>query len=98
MTVEQLTALVIALGSAPVVLKLIDWAKATRSGRANAEKQRNRNALGRLVEAEEKAEDEATYRRIIQEYASELRRLLIDWGYPKERLPDYPVRPVRDKV
>jgi len=88
MTVEQLTALVIALGSAPVVLKLIDWFKATRSGRAQAEKRSNRMALNQL-------EEEMTYRRIMQEYASQLRRLLIDMGFPEDKLPAWPTRKVR---
>jgi len=95
MTVEQLTALVIAIGSAPVVMKTIDWIKAVRTGKAREEKANNRNALGRLVAAEDRADMEASYRRVMQEYASQLRRLLVEWGYPEDKLPQWPVR---DKV
>lgn len=85
MTVEQLTALVLALGIGPIVLKLIDWVKAIRSGKAADEKQRNRMALSQL-------EEEMTYRRVMQEYASRLRRLLIDIGFPEDKIPEWPVR------
>lgn len=92
MSVTELTALVIALGSMPVLLKIIDAIRAWRSGRAQAEKMQNRNALGRLVAAEDRADEEAAFRRIVQEYASSLRRLLVEWGYPEEKLPPFPVK------
>lgn len=92
MSVTELTALVIALGSMPVLSKIIDAIKAWRSGRAIAEKMQNRNALGRLVAAEDRADEESAYRRIMAEHASTLRRLLIEWGYPENKLPPWPVR------
>jgi hypothetical protein len=85
MTVEQLTALVLALGVGPIALKLIDWIKAIRSGKAASEKQRNRMALNQL-------EEEMSYRRVMQEYASRLRRMLIDLGIPEEHIPEWPAR------
>ena len=85
MSVEQITALVLAVGVGPIALKLIDWFKALRSGKARDEKQRNRMALGQL-------EEEMSYRRVMQEYASKLRRMLIDLGIPEERIPEWPTR------
>jgi len=85
MTIEQLTALVLALGIGPIALKLIDWVKALRSGKAASEKQRNRMALSQL-------EEEMSYRRVMQEYASKLRRMLIDLGIPEDKIPEWPVR------
>jgi hypothetical protein len=88
MTVEQLTALVLALGVGPITLKLIDWIKAIRSGKAADERRRNRMALNQL-------ENEMSYRRILEEYASRLRRLLIDIGFPEDKIPDWPARKPR---
>jgi len=85
MSIEALTALVLAVGGIPAILKLADWIKATRSGKATAEKQRNRMALNQL-------EEEMSYRRIMQEYASKLRRMLIDLGVPEDRIPAWPAR------
>jgi len=88
MTVEHLTALVLAVGGVPAVIKLLDWFKAIRSGRAREEKQRNRLALSQL-------EEEMTFRRRLQEHISVLRRLLIDMGFPEDKLPTLPVRTYR---
>ena len=96
MSVQELVAVVIALGSMPALLKLIDWAKATKSGRAHAERERNRNALGRLVEAEDEAEFQTEWRRIISEHASHVRRLAIEWGVPEHVLPKWPNPPTRN--
>jgi hypothetical protein len=98
MTIAELTALLIAIGSMPVLLKIIDWFKATRSGRAQAEKINNRNALGRLVKAEEESEFQTEWRRIISEHASTVRRIALDWGVPEHVLPDWPKPPERIRV
>ena len=80
-----LTALLIAIGGVPAIIKLLDWFKATKSGRASAEKRRNRMALNELEETSE-------YLRIMQEYASRLRRILIELGIPEDRIPTWPAR------
>jgi hypothetical protein len=89
MTVEQftatLTALVLALGGVPAIIKLLDWFRALKSGKARTEKERNRMALNQL-------EEEMSYRRVMQEYASKLRRMLIDFGVPEDKIPEWPVR------
>ena len=97
MTVQELTALVIALGSAPVILKAIDGYKAWKSGQAHREKQTNRNALGRLIEAEDETEFQTEWRRIISEHAAKVRRIAIDWGVPENALPEWPKPPIRQK-
>jgi len=92
MSAAEITALVIALGSAPLLMEAIKGFKAWKSGRAREERANNRNALGRLVKAEERADNEASYRRKMQEYASSLRRILVELGYPEDKLPPWPVR------
>jgi len=98
MSVQEVVAFVVAIGSMPAILKLIDWAKATKSGRAHAERERNRNALGRLVEAEDEAEFQTEWRRIISEHASHVRRIAIEWGVPENKLPQWPKPPTRAKA
>lgn len=90
MTPEHVTALVIALGGVSIIPKIIEGLRAWKSGTARAEKQRNRMALNQL-------EEEMSYRRIMQEYASKLRRILLDIGFPEEKLPPWPVRNHRVK-
>ena len=90
MTIEQITALLIAIGSMPILNKIIDVWKAHRTGRAQTEKQENRNALGRLVAAEELNER-------LRQYASTLRELLIEWGYPPDKLPKWPAKESANK-
>jgi hypothetical protein len=97
MSPELATAIIVALGGASIIPKLIDGFKKMRDGMAREEKQRNRSALGRLVDAEEEAENEATFRRALQEYAGRLRLLLVQMGMPEESLPPWPTRKERIK-
>ncbi|QOI67667.1 hypothetical protein SEA_ORCANUS_22 [Arthrobacter phage Orcanus] len=93
MTPELLTAILGAGGLAAIVPKLIDGIKAWRSGRALEEKDKNKGLVDRLAVAESRLEAEAVYRRAVEEYASTLRRVLIEvYGVPVERLPPWPVR------
>lgn len=92
MTAAELTALVIAFGSAPVILKLIDWIKAVRSGRALREKAENRSALAQLVDAKEERDEEANFRRRIEEWAGGLVYMLTQIGVPREQIPAKPER------
>lgn len=92
MNVETVTAIIAALGGPVLIVKIIDVYKAVRSGRAAREKAENRSALGRLADAEERADDEAAFRRRMEEYASGLRRMLIQMGVPEGKLPTWPER------
>lgn len=93
MTPELLTAILGAGGLAAIVPKLIDGIKAWRSGRALEEKDKNRGLVDRLAAAESRLEAEILWRRAVEEYASSLRRVLIEvYGVPADRLPPWPVR------
>ncbi|ASR83193.1 hypothetical protein FDI29_gp23 [Arthrobacter phage Abidatro] len=93
MTPELLTAILGAGGLTVIVPKLVDGLKAWRSGRALEEKDKNRGLVDRLAVAESRLEAEIIYRRAVEEYASTLRRVLIEvYGVPSERLPPWPVR------
>jgi hypothetical protein len=69
MDVATVTAIIAALGGPVLIIKALDVIKATRSGRAAREKAENRSALGRLAAAEEERDEEADYRRRIEEWA-----------------------------
>lgn len=93
MSAAEISVVIVAvtglLAAAPAIIKEI---RAIRSGRAIAEKQRNRSAIGRVAEMEDDLEAEISFRRRLQEYITELRRLLIQMGYPEEKLPTEPAR------
>jgi hypothetical protein len=94
MTPELITAIIGVGGLAAIIPKLIDGWIAWRSGRARTEKYRNQSILERLADAEKRAENEADFRRALEEYAGHLRILLIGAGVTVERLPIWPVRHV----
>lgn len=92
MNVETVTAIIAALGGPVIIIKAIDVYKATKSGRAAREKAENRSALGRLAISEERADDEANWRRAIEEWAGELVYLLKQIGFPEDKIPVKPRR------
>lgn len=95
MSPELLTAILGAGGLAAIVPKLIDGLKAWRSGRAVAEKEKNKGLVDRLSAAETRLEAEIVWRRANEEYAASLRRILIEvYGVPADRLPPWPIRAV----
>jgi hypothetical protein len=61
------------------------WKQAT--GRAGRERIRNTDLLTRAETAEQRAEQEAINRRKMQEYASQLRRRLIEKGIEPDEWP-----------
>jgi len=69
--------------------------RAIRSGRAIAEKQRNRYNIGRAADLEDDLEDEREFRFMFQEQCAKLRSILIQMGYPENKLPEWPKRPER---
>jgi hypothetical protein len=95
MTPELITAIIGVGGLAAIIPKLIDGLAAWRSGRANAEKAKNRSLLERLADAEKRSENEADFRRALEEYAGRLRLLLIEAGFDIRQLPPWPVRQTR---
>lgn len=97
MTPEMWTALLGVGGLAAIVPKLVEGLIAWRSGRAVAEKGRNRSILHRLADAETRAEAEADFRRLVEEYAGALRVMLVGLGVPAEKLPPWPERKHVDK-
>ena len=89
---EVATAVVLALGGATIIPKLVDGIRAWKTGRAKEEKLENRTALGRLADAERRRDDEANFRRRLEEYASSLRRMLLELGVPENKIPEWPTR------
>lgn len=92
MTPELITAVIGVGGLAAVVPKAIDGFTAWHTGRAMAEKGRNQTALSKLAAADRRAESEANFRRALEEYAGQLRLMLISAGIPAHALPPWPVR------
>lgn len=92
MTPELMTAILGVGGLAAIVPKIIDGVSAWLSGRAKAEKGRNQTVLHKLSAADRRAESEAEFRRALEEYAGQLRLLLVNSGVPVASLPPWPVR------
>lgn len=93
MSPELLTAILGAGGLAAIVPKLIDGLKAWRSGRALEEKDKNKGLVDRLAVAETRLEAEIVWRRANEEYAAQLRRILIEvYGVPADALPPWPIK------
>jgi hypothetical protein len=95
MTPEMWTAILGIGGVAAIIPKLIDGILAWRTGRAATEKNRNRTLLERVADAEKRAENEADFRRALEEYAGQLRIMLIGAGFTMDRLPAWPIREVQ---
>jgi hypothetical protein len=89
---EIITALVGTAGIGLLIPKIIEGWNAWRSGKAAREKASNRSALSRLDNETQRADDEASFRRRLEEYASGLRRMLIQLGVPEDKLPPWPQR------
>lgn len=95
MDVGTITALISALGIASLIPKIIDVYTANKSGKAAEEKRQNRSALGRLAIAEERADDEASFRRTVEEWAGKLVYMLRQMGVPDDKIPLKPERKTR---
>jgi hypothetical protein len=94
-TPEMWTAILGIGGIAAIIPKLIDGILAWRTGRAATEKNRNRTLLERVADAEKRAENEADFRRALEEYAGQLRIMLIGAGFTMDRLPAWPIREIQ---
>jgi hypothetical protein len=95
MTPEMVIAILGAGGLSVIVPKVIDGIRAWQSGRADEEKAQNRTALGRLATAELERDEEANFRRRIEDWAGELVYMLKQIGVPVDQIPK---KPAREKV
>ena len=92
-TVEVVTAIIVALGGASIIPKVIDGVRASLDKRAKDEQQENRTLLGRAKYAEQRADREADYRRAIEAWGGELEYMLRQLGVPRDKIPHPPARP-----
>ena len=76
----------LALGSREIVVGW--WRK--RSGRAQEEKARVKEALDEAEKLRDKLEHQYSISRIQKEYSSRLRRMMIEKGIPVSEIPDWP--------
>lgn len=90
MSPEMWTAIIGVGGFSVIVPKLIDGLIAWRTGRAQTEKAQNQYILDRLAESERRSELEAKWRRALEEYAGILRLLLVQAGFPMDKVPPWP--------
>lgn len=96
-TVEALAALAAALGIGTILPDAVRAAIRWMSDRG----ERERKAANRLEsarrQADRRADLEAAYRRLWQEYGSELRGRLLEAGHKRDDLPPVPRRPSDDR-
>lgn len=97
MDVGQVASLVTALGGGAAVASLFKGAKDMMSGKAQAELQRNRDALSlrdeawaRADQAEEETRQANITKRKALELASLYRRQLIENGVPCDKIAPWP--------
>ena len=86
--INALTAAAVALG----VRQAIPWAIRWASGGAEREKSRFRELVAERSAAETERDAADAYRRILQEYCSQLRSALIEHGVPLDKIPPWPKR------
>lgn len=79
-------AIITALGGGVALRSLAGGIVSHYTGRA----ERERTTIQSATRARD---DEATYRRMVAEHASQVRRIAIDHGVPVEQLPPWPRRP-----
>jgi len=77
-----------ALGGGSVLIGVLNNFFKWFTGRAGRERIRNTDLLKRADAADERADSEAAKRRMIQEYASRLRRHMYDEKLTPEEWPD----------
>jgi hypothetical protein len=92
-TVEVVTAIIVALGGASIIPKVIDGVRAHMDKRAKEEQTENRTLLGRAKYAEQRADLEADFRRAIETWGGELEYMLTQLGVPRDKIPHRPQRP-----
>jgi hypothetical protein len=97
-TVQDIVALISALGGGAVLLRLIQSLGKWIGGKAGRERdaveyerRRADEAQRRADEAERELDHEAMVRRKQAEYSSLLRRKMIEHGVPEESIPAWPV-------
>lgn len=104
-TIKTLATIVISAGGAAFIKEIVTGILKLRQGKSAREGARrqdiiaqrdeataDKKALENRCEAETKrADDEARKRRLLEEYATELRRHAIEHGTPIAALPTWPV-------
>ena len=90
---QDWSTLLTAIGTVIVALggkELIQgWLK-RRSGKADEEKARTKEILEDSDKLRDRLEHQYSVNRIIKEYASQLRRMMIEKGIPVSEIPDWP--------
>ncbi|MGV2950898.1 hypothetical protein ACNPM8_01780 [Glutamicibacter sp. AGC46] len=81
-------------GGGFLTVALQEWTK-YRSGRADEERQENLTLAQKAQQSEAWREYEATYRRLIMEHCSHVRRVAIEYGAPIERIGTWPSEPTK---
>lgn len=86
--VEAIIAVAVALGVRELLPGFVAWL----TGRAGREKARVQELIDERDTAENERDEEAAYRRKVEEMASTLRRLALEAGVPTDELPAWPTR------
>lgn len=86
--VEAIVAVAVALGLRELLPGLVAWL----TGRASREKARVQELMRERDAAEDERDEEAVYRRKVEEMGSALRRIALEAGVPAEDLPAWPQR------
>lgn len=92
MTAEQWVEAIIAVAVALGLRELLPGVVAWLTGRAGREKARVQELIDERDAAESERDEEAEYRRKVEEMASALRRIAVEHGVPADKLPAWPTR------
>ncbi len=96
MTLAEVAALITALGGGAIIPLIGQAIRRHYTGRAGRERSRIDELVRARACAERDRDHQAKWRRILQEYASQLRSILIERGVPASDLPPVPSEPRRD--
>ena len=97
MDAGTIAAIIGAGGISGLLVQAFNGWRGMRDGSHAREKERNVDALTQRddavrdrIKADHRADREASYRRKLSEYASQLRRMLIEKGTPVDQIPPWP--------
>lgn len=95
MSIEEIATLILALGGGAFFREIGQGIIRLFTGRQAKEKGDLQEAIKGRREAQLERDDADAHRRILAEYASELRTLLIERGMSRDEIPPFPTRPSR---